>query len=136
MIARWDWRGYDRAMDEQKLDSLIAELSELLRRQAGAKGADFETQLKRADRLLNRPARKGGRAIVAAQALIANPRTQHMVDAKAVHRGARDLRAHLKTLNPWDRRVGRVLGSVGAIAAGLIVLAAAVVTVLVWRGFL
>lgn len=123
-------------MDAQKLDSLVADLSVLLRRQAGAKGPDFATQLKRADRLLTRPARKGGHAIIEAQALIANPRTQHMVDAKAVTRGARDLRAHLKTLNPWDRRVGRVLGSLGSIAAGVILLAVAIVTVLVWRGYL
>lgn len=123
-------------MQPDDLDSLASELSALLARQAGARGPTLAVQLKRADRLLTRRARKGGQAVVAALELGGTPRMQRMIDERAVRRGARDLRSHLKTLQPWDRRKGQVLGVLGAISGGIILITAVTVAVLAWRGFL
>lgn len=135
-IARSRGRGYHDRMQPEELDSLSSELSALLARQAGARGADLAAQLKRADRLLTRRARKGGQAVVAALELGGAPKMQRMIDEHAVRRGARDLRAHLQTLQPWDRRKGQILGFLGTISAGIILITAVTVTVLVWRGYL
>jgi predicted tellurium resistance membrane protein TerC len=56
-------------------------------------------------------------------------------DAKAVK--ARDLLvAHLKSIDPKERRKTRVLGILGVISFNLIIVFVALMAYLLWRGYL
>lgn len=116
-------------------DSHIADLSAQLRAQAGAGGGALSSQLRRAERLLTYRARKAGARIVEAEGLISHPHLRRRVDGPLLRRSFKILKAELATLNPAARRVDRVLGFFGAIAAGVVVLAAVIVGVLAWRGY-
>lgn len=122
-------------MQPDSLDSLIQDVRALLSKRASAGRGDLAGQLRRADRLLSREARRAGQVLVEAEMLGGNAKTFHRIDEPAVRRAHRRLVAHLRSLDPWDRRKGQLLGFLGAIAGGVLLLVGLGVVVLRWRGF-
>lgn len=118
------------------LDSLLEDAQMLLAKQASAGKGDLPAQLRRADRLLTREARRAGQLLVEAQALAANPKTVMRIDERAVRRAHKRLIAHLKTLDPWDRRKGQILGFLGAVSGGILLIFGLAVLVMYWRGLI
>ena len=67
---------------------------------------------------------------------MAHPKLRLMIDESKVAKAHTSLVAHLKTIDPSERRKTRVLGVLGVISFNLILVFAALMAYLMWRGYL
>lgn len=111
------------------------EIRILIEERLKIKGRTLAQALKRAGRLLPKWAQRDGRYLVKAQELTAHPKLRLMIDDAKVVKAHQALVDHLKTIDPADRRKGKILSLAGSISFNLIVVVAAFITYLVWRGF-
>ncbi|AKS46845.1 hypothetical protein SAMN05444287_1969 [Octadecabacter temperatus] len=123
-------------MTGDSVNKYADEVQSLIEERLRIKGRTLEKALARAGRLLPKWAHREGRYLAQASQLMAHPKLRLMIDeAKAVK--ARDLLvAHLKSIDPKERRKTRVLGILGVISFNLIIVFAALMAYLLWRGFL
>lgn len=123
-------------MTGDSVNKYADEVQSLIEERLRIKGRTLETTLARAGRLLPKWAHREGRYLAQASQLMAHPKLRLMIDeAKAVK--ARDLLvAHLKDIDPKERRKTRVLGVLGVISFNLIIVFAALMAYLLWRGYL
>ncbi|SNR59008.1 hypothetical protein EYF88_13755 [Paracoccus sediminis] len=96
-------------------------LSVMLRRRGGA---------------LPRRLRKEAAALALADQRSAQPKIARQLDLTGLSRSHQALAAHLQPLGELSRWQGRVVGFAASVALGLMVLAAAVVWILMMRGYL
>lgn len=119
----------------QSIAEQIAEVRDLLKTQEHASG-DLTTALKTARRRLPRRIFQQGMLLANAAPLIDHPKLRLTLDEAALHKAARDVCAHLKTIDLADRRKGRVLDILGSMAFSLLVVIVLVLLVLRWRGLI
>ncbi len=67
---------------------------------------------------------------------MAHPKLRLMVDEAKVEKAHKTLVEHLKTIDPVERRKTPVLGTLGVVSFNLIVVVVALVSFLIWRGYL
>jgi hypothetical protein len=113
---------------------LAAELSLLLERRLGVKGGGLDARVRRAGRLLPRKVRRAALEIAEAEKREASPRLARLNDPGRLAQCFAVAERHLRAVDPAARRARLILGILGAVAFGLLVLFAAVVTLLVQRG--
>ena len=111
-----------------------AALEKLMQEKLGVRGRSLEKRFARAGRLLPKRIRRAGRLITEAQAALHHPKLARLQDPKALNTAFADVTAHLKTIDPADRRKGLVLGILGGMTFNLILLTAAIVALLRWQG--
>lgn len=117
------------------LDKQVADVRKLIEARLGLTGADLADQLRRAGRMLPKPMRADGAILVEAHRNLTHPHLSRQVDQDAAQAAAGRLIAHLKTVDPSQRRRTKILGTLSVIGFNLIVLFVILVVVLVWRGF-
>ena len=110
---------------------LCALLDEKLSLRRGA----LHSRLSRAGRRLPARIRHQAQLVVEAETLAAHPRLARRIDHVRVARAHAEVRAHLRSIDPADRRRGAMLGVLGGLAFNLLLLAALVLAFLRWRGF-
>ena len=111
----------------------VATLEKLMQDKLGGRGRSLEKRFARAGRLLPKRIRRAGRRITEAQAALHHPKLARLQDPKALNAAFAEITAHLKTIDPADRRKGLVLGILGGLTFNLILLAAAVIALLHWQ---
>lgn len=111
-------------------------LSEALQLKLGVRGRGLETRLRRARRDLPRPLRREGQKLINVGLLVDHPKLARLVDPPSVDTAFDIITAHLKKVDPADRRRGALLGLMGGLVFNLLVLVAAVLVLLRWQGFL
>jgi len=111
-------------------------LRAMMRAKLGVRGRSLRAALRRGGRMVPGPARGAGGRIVQAEALVAHPKLRRLVDAAGLRADAADLRAALAQIDPKDRRRGALLGMAGALVFNLLLVVAALLGLLVWRGYL
>lgn len=136
MIARGEGAGYHRGMAPEETDRVLKDISHLLATRLGAKGPTLAIQLRRAGRSLPKAMRREARVLIRAEQLRLHPKLYHTIQPAEVTRAHKALRSHLRGVSALDRRLGGVLGFLGAVSAGVLLIGAVAVTVLVWRGYL
>ncbi|RKF16569.1 hypothetical protein D6850_03190 [Roseovarius spongiae] len=107
---------------------------EALRARLGVRGKRLRTRLRRAGRRLPRHARRAGQVVLGAERMMDHPRLRLRIDAQEVSAAFADLHASLAAIDPRERRKDAALGIAGGIVLNLMLVGAAVVGVLVWRG--
>ena len=122
-------------MDRQRFERQVETASAALHTRLGVGGPTLARRLKRAGRRLPRAVRAAGAEIVAVQAMAENPRLSRLVASERTDAAFATLEAHLKGIDPADRRRGVLLSLAAAVVLDLMIVAALVVAVLVWRGF-
>lgn len=117
------------------IDAQVEELQRLLAERLRIRGRDLARQTRKAGRLLPRRIRADLAYAEQARGLLTHPKLRLMVDeAKVIEAQARAI-AFLKTVDPGERRKTRLLGMAGVVSFNLIVIAAAFIVFLVWRGY-
>ncbi|MEM9903016.1 MAG: hypothetical protein AAF865_16865 [Pseudomonadota bacterium] len=112
-----------------------AELALLLRDRLGIRrGETLAAKLGHAGRLVPRPERAAGRALVEAERLWENPKLRRQVDPAALKTAETRLRRWLGTVDAAERRRGVLLGILATLAFNFLVLAAAGITYLWYSG--
>lgn len=117
-------------------NSRAEEVRALIEERLGLKGRSLDQALRRAGRLLPRRVRRSGAYLVQAERAMGHPKLSRMIDEAKVEEAHKSLVSHLKTIDRTERRTTRILGALGVVSFNLIVLAAALIGVLMWRGFL
>ncbi len=123
-------------MAQRSVADMAEEISDLLGARLGVRGEGLEERIARAGRRL--PARIRARALEIAEAETCsrNPRLACRIDPVSLERTYREVAAHLRRIDPVERRIGALLSILASIALGLILLFALFVAVNVWRGSL
>jgi len=127
-------------MDSGRVREMADEVAALMAERLGGRrrgaGADLATMIRRRGGALPRRLRREARVLLEAERLCASPRIARQIDPAAVERAHAALVRHLRPLGSLARWQGRGLSVAAAIAFGLMVLGAAVIWVLSWRGYL
>ena len=121
---------------ETDIQSRIAQTIQLLRKKLGVRDKTLAASVRRAKRRLPRRIYKQALVLAKAEPMVEHPRLRLILDTPALEKAAEDVQGHLNAINLADRRWGWVLGVLGSLALGLLVLSAAAVAVLRWRGFI
>ena len=122
----------DKTGFERDMDALRAKM----RAKLGVRGKTFAATLRRAGRLMSKPARQAGNVLVTAAASMDHPQLRARVDAVQVQAAFSQVHAHLDTVDRADRRKGMILGMAGGLVFNLILIVAALIGFLWWRGLL
>lgn len=123
-------------MDNETFRHRVARLEALLQEKLGVRGRSLEKRFARAGRSLPRRVQKAGRIITSAEANLHHPKLSRLHDPKTLESAFSEVTAHLKTVDPADRRKGVILGVFGGLVFNLLLLVAAVLLVLRWQGAL
>lgn len=119
--------------DSTDLDGRVAHLEEMMAEKLGQKRGGLLQRSRRAGRMLPRRLRRDAEAIGQAQAMAAHPKLRRRIDAAAVSGADERLRAHLKEIDPADRRKGVWLGILAGFGFNMLVLGSIILAVLLWR---
>lgn len=115
---------------------LVSRLETLFEERLGLRRGGFETRAARASRMMPRWVGRDLAQVVEARRIADNPKLARMIDVPALHAATERVAAHLRTVDPAERRAKRRLGMLAALMVNLLLLFALVVAVLAWRGFL
>ena len=116
------------------LDRDVDDVRRLIEARLGLRGADLSDQIRKCRRALPRKLRQDGRALSIAHQHSQHPHLSRMLDEDAARAAAARLIAHLKGIDPRERRRTALIGWLGAISLNLLIVGAVLVAVLVWRG--
>ena len=123
-------------MSGESVNTYADEVQSLIEERLRIKGRTLEKALAWAGRLLPKWAHREGRYLVQASQLMGHPKLRLMIDEGKVVKARDMLVTHLKTIDPNERRKTRVLGVLGVISFNLILVLAALIGYLIWRGYL
>lgn len=118
------------------MPEVIAEIAALMHTRLGIGGDSLADRLRRAGRRVPQRLRAQARALARAEPLANHPGLCRTLDAPALCAAAAELRAWLRSIDPADRRRGWWLGMLSGLVFNLLVLAALMLAVLRWRGYL
>lgn len=111
-------------------------ISELLSARLGVRKTNLGRMIGRAGRLLPRPVRQQARVLARAEPVLQHPKLMRTLDNVALRKAADMVEAHLTAIDAADRRKGKLLDLLGAVVFNLLLVAAGVLVVLVWRGLI
>lgn len=117
---------------QQMADRVAALMEERL----GLRGQGLEGKLRKAGRTLPRRVRDAATRLAEAAHMSQNPRLLLQIDEGKVAEDYDLCIRHLSAVSPWDRRKAAILGATTSILVSLGIVAALVVVVLRWRGFI
>ena len=123
-------------IDPQELNKKTDALMGLLKAKIGAGGKTLEARMARIGRRLPKRLHGEAKIIIKAQEVSPHPKLASTIDAARVDSAFEAITNHLKQLDPKDRRKGKLLGWMGYQVFNLILISAALIGVLVWRGYL
>lgn len=121
---------------DSELAPRVARLETLFDERLGVRRGPFSLRAERVRRTLPRAVRGDLAQVAAALQIAGNPRLARQVEVERVTRAADRVEAHLRTIDPKERRRGRILGTLGVLMFNLLLLVAGVVAVLIWRGLI
>ncbi|MDF1854517.1 hypothetical protein [Pseudooceanicola sp.] len=122
--------------DDKEISVIVGRLEKLLEAKFGFRNTHLDAALCKAGRRLPHAMRKAGREVVAAQRLATHPRLSRQIDMDRLRRDSAALASFLETIDPADRRKGAVLSTLASIAFNLLLLAAALLALARWRGWI
>ena len=122
-------------IDRKDLNEKSESLKTLLKAKHGARGRSLEARVKHAGRRLPKRIQREAQVITQAEAMPPHPKLALTVDSGRVSKAYDAIEEHLNGVDPKDRRKGKLLGWLGGQVFNLILIAAALITVLIWRGY-
>lgn len=121
-------------MNPDDLHHKVAELQHLLTTRLRVRGRDLDTLVRRAGRLLPRAVRREAKYLAQADSLSRNPKLARMIDLERAGAAHRLVSEYLATVDPAARARVRLLNWLALIALYFLIVGAAVIAVLRWRG--
>ncbi len=122
-------------VDPSDIQGKARVLSRLLERKMGARGRDLAARRRKAGRRLPRKVRRAVLEVERAEIMARHPKVGLRMDPGEIDRAYRQALTHLEAVDPNDRLKGYVLGVLGVNAVNFSVIAAALVALAVWRGW-
>lgn len=123
-------------IDSQRFNDDIEAACGKLRNRLGARGRSLAAQLRRAGRLLPKPARQAGQRLVELQPMVAHPSLRRLVKRDEIKAALAELNDHLDKVSGAERRKDRQLGLAGSVVGNLLLLGVLLITFMRWRGLI
>lgn len=101
----------------------------------GVRGRDLDHALRKAGRRLPAAIRAQAGTLAEAEFFAENPKMARRLDGSALSTAFDSVMAHLRGINVAEARKDRILGIAGSVAFNLLVVAAAFIAFLWWRGY-
>ncbi|WP_158968755.1 hypothetical protein [Chachezhania sediminis] len=111
-------------------------LSQLAHEKLGTSGKTVAESFRRTRGLLPRRLRAKARVLAAAEPLASHPKLHLMLDTASLDRDAKEIRAHLASVDPKERHKGWWLGWAAALAFNILLVMVLLIVVLRWRGLI
>ncbi len=118
------------------MSQMAQDLCALLDEKLSLRRGPLQTRLNRAGRRLPARIRAQAQLVAEAETMAAHPKLALRVDRDRVARAHAEVCAHLRRIDPADRRRGAILGMLGGLAFNLLLLAGLALAFLRWRGIL
>ncbi|MCR8546809.1 hypothetical protein M4578_03135 [Salipiger sp. P9] len=122
-------------IEDQHIGPAVARLERLFEEKLSLRRGGFERRAAQARRILPRGLRNDLAQVLEARRAAGHPKLARMVNGAAVSAAAGRIEAHLKAIDLADRRRGRLLSLLGGVMLNLLLVFAAVMALLLWRGF-
>lgn len=110
-------------------------LRALMEERLGVKGRDLASVVRKGRRMLPRWARKQADVLVAAERAARSPKTAKQIDRTKVMHAYELVTNHLRAINVNAQRRDRLIKLLGLIAFQVLLLVAAFIVYMRWRGF-
>ena len=123
-------------MSATDVSALIEKVKAALQEKEGLSGRDLASILKKGRGRLPRRVLKQGAVLARAEPMAAHPILALTLDQVALRKAGKEVLAHLDSIDLADRRKGWWLGMFGGMAFNILLLAAIVIGVLLWRGMI
>ncbi|WP_272006711.1 hypothetical protein [Roseovarius sp. ZX-A-9] len=123
-------------IDQDRFARDIAALMDKLGDRLGVRGARLSTRLRRAGRRLPKSGHQAGTVLAEAESWMANPKLRIRLDAARINAALAEINGQLDGIDPADRRKGMLLGMAGGMVFNLMLVVAALIAVLRWRGLI
>ena len=123
-------------IDQEQFDKRAARLEEMLQTKLGVRGKSLERRVKRAGRLLPRRMRAAALVLIEAKRKLVHPALMKQVNPAEVSSAFAELEAHLKAIDPVDRRRGKMLNWAGGTVMNLLIIGALVAAFVHWKGLM
>lgn len=120
-------------IEPDDIDRKARRLQALLKMKFRIEADNLRQAMAQAGRRLPKRVHRAAELICQAQRLAGNPKLARMVDAQAIERAFSKVEWHLEQIDVRDRRIGAVLGMLGALAFNMILVVLLVLAVLYWR---
>lgn len=117
------------------IDRQVTQVQDLLTQTFGVKRMPLAKMIGRVGRRLPKRMRARAMLLSDAERLAGHPKLARQIDHRHLAQAHADLVAHLKEIDVADQRKGRLLGIAGVIVFNLLLIAAAFVYWLWWRGY-
>lgn len=125
-----------RVMSVDHANKYADDVRSLIEQRLQIKGRTLDKTLARAGRLLPKWAHREAHYLAQAAQHMGHPKLRPMIDDVKLKRAHKLLVAHLKAIDPVVRRKTRILGVLGVISFNLILVVAALLIFMMWRGYL
>jgi len=122
-------------LEPDYINARILAVRDALHAKLGIKRRNLDKAMRRAGRRLPRRIRRQGAVLVQAEKLGGNPKLMRRIDPAAFEKAHAEMMTHLAAIDAADAFKGRLIAITATIAFNVIVLAAAFVTYLWWRGY-
>lgn len=123
-------------IERERFNGQVEALESLLQSKLGVRGRTLSKRFARAGRRLPGRIQKAGRVITDFQSALDHPKLARLHDPGTVNAAFTEVRAHLNTIDPSERRKVMVLRVLGSAVFNLIVLVVAVIVFLRWQGLI
>jgi hypothetical protein len=123
-------------MDQAKVHELVARVYELLGEKLSVSGATLEARVRKAGRQLPRDVRRAAQDLITAERMADDPRLTLQLDPAHVSGAHGQVVRYLERLNPVATRSKSRYSIAAGIAFKVILIVAAAIAVLNWRGLL
>lgn len=120
----------------ESIEDKAAEIADLMKERLGIRGKDLTEKLRHTGRMMPKRVKHEATLLVEALVLAENPKLSRMIDHERLAVAHQTCVAFLESVDVADRRKGVMLGILGSLVMALLVVAALVISVLKWRGYL
>lgn len=118
------------------IQQMAERVAELMQERLHVKGLGLSEKLRKGGRLLPRKVRQAAADLAQAAEMAQNPKLLLQLDEEKIA-GNYDLCVkHLGGLNVWEKRKGMLIGLTTSLLFIVVTVAALVLGIMVWRGFL
>ncbi|WP_420569560.1 hypothetical protein [Thalassovita sp.] len=123
-------------IEQKSLIRMEAQLSKLMAQKMGHKSGPFDKRLAKSLRRAPASVKKAAQGFTQARQLTQHPKLRHQVDGPKLQVQFATLVDYLTRIDVADRRRGLILSTLGSVSFGLLVVFAAFMAWLIWRGYL
>jgi len=111
-------------------------LAALIEERLGIRGAGLQKKLRRAGRLLPKHVHRDAGILLEALHLQSSPKLARRIDDQSIARACNNVEIYLAAIDPSTRRWNRIIGFLSSNAFNILITAALLIGVLIWRGYL